>query len=173
MSRQFPSKPTAGTWSTPLNGLAGRLLVEFEDHSLVFLRYAIFLELMNHSFEVVAVTNQPQVRTELRYPAGNPVAQSGMDISGPAHPPQFGVIPREAYLGFRIDMQTVGAPAREYRKVLVALGGKSWEVGIGTYTLNVSLSFTRDQHGPPNQWVGDLILPPVEIVVTAEMLAII
>lgn len=169
MSRQRKSDPDAGTWSTALNGLTARLRVEFEDLN-PGLRHAIFLELMNHSFESVAVTNQPQLQTELFYSAGTSVAQAGMNMSGPIPPAQFGVIPRDAYLGFRIDMQTVGLPTRRHGKALIAVGRKSWEVGIGTYVLKVSLSLRKDQHGPPKQWVGDLTLPSVDIVITEDML---
>jgi hypothetical protein len=169
MSRHPPSDSATGTWSTPLSGLAGRLLVEFEDLN-PGLRHAIFLELVNRSFKSVAVTNQPQIQTGLTDSAGNAVAQAGIDSSGPIHPPEFGVIPGGAYLGFRIDMQSVGVPPTENSKALVAVGGKSWEIGIGIYVLKVALSFRKDLHGPINQWVGDLVLPPVDIVVTPEML---
>ena len=161
---------TVNSWSEPVNGLSGRVRVEFEDLQ-PGLRHAIYLELWNHSFDPVAVTNQPEVCAELIDPGGRPVSPSGISSSGPVHAPQWGVIPADAYIGFRIDMQTVGVPTREQGVALLATGGKNWRVGAGRFVLKIFAAFTEVRGGPTNQWTGDLRLRPIEIVVTPEMLA--
>jgi len=167
MSTQPTSQSAADAWSPPIRGLAGRLRVEFEDLN-PGLRHAVYLELQNHSFDPVAVTNQPEIRAELLDSSGNPVGTSGLPMSGPIPEPQWGVIPRDAYMRFRVDMQTVGVPTREHGVALLALGGKSWELKVGEYVLKTTVVFQKQEDAPPNQWVGDLELSSVEVVVTLE-----
>jgi len=159
----------AAVWSEPVNGLSGRVLVEFEDLQ-PGLRHAVFLELKNHSFTPVAALNQPEIRAELYDSFEKPLRTSAVLISGPMPSPQWAVIPRDAYVGFRVDMQTVGVPTADHGTVLLAVGGKAWELKAGKYGLETRLAFKLEEEGPPNQWVGELELPSVEVVVTAEML---
>src|SRR5262249_15457597 len=116
LKREKESKPDVGpkppdgpgTWSKPVDGLSGRLLVRFEDLK-PGLRHAVILELRNASETAgtmpVAVLNQPRLVTEVLDAAGKPLAQTGFPMSGPIPDPQWGVIPLGAYLGFRVDMQ--------------------------------------------------------------------
>jgi hypothetical protein len=171
MPKEPIPNPVANAWSQPTNGLSGRLRLEFEDLK-PGLRYAVYLELRNHSLNPVAVTNQPETHVELFDSAGKPVSTSGMRISGPIPRPQWAVIPRDAYVGFRIDMQTVGVPTREHGMALIAVGGKSWGLRAGEYVLKTTLVFKKEEDAPPNQWVGELELPPVEVVVTTEMVTV-
>ena len=169
MPKEPVANPIANVWSEPVKGLSGRLRVEFEDLK-PGLRHAVYLELRNQSLNPVAVTNQPQTHAELFDSAGKPVVTSGFAMSGPMPIPQWAVIPRDAYVGFRIDMQTVGVPTREHGRALIAIGGKCWEVRAGKYVLTTALVFKKEEGGPQNQWVGELELPPVEVVVTKQML---
>lgn len=169
MSKEQIPNPVANVWSEPIKGLSGRLRVEFEDLK-PGLRHAVYLELRNHSLNPVAVVNQPDIHAELYDSSGKPVSTSGFSANGPIPIPQWAVIPREAYLGFRIDMQTVGVPTREHGMALIAVGGKSWGLRAGKYVLQIALVFKYEEEGPQNQWVGELALPPVEVVVTTQML---
>jgi hypothetical protein len=170
MSKEPISKPVANAWSEPVNGLSGQLRVEFEDLK-PGLRYAVYLELRNHSLNPVAVINQPQIHAELLDAVGKPVITSGS--AGGAMPSrQWAVIPRDAYIGFRIDMQTVGVPTREHGMALMAVGGKTWGLRAGKYVLEIAMVFKYEKDGPKNQWVGELELPPVEVVVTRQMLTV-
>lgn len=171
MPKEPIHKPIANVWSALTNGLSGRLRIEFEDLK-PGLRHAVYLELRNHSLNTVAVTNQPQVHAELFDSTRKPVSTSGFPISGPIPNAQWAVIPRDAYIGFRIDMQTVGVPTRKHRMALLAVGGKSWGLRAGEYVLRTTLVFKYEEDGPKNQWVGKLELPPVEIVITPQMLAV-
>jgi|SRR5207249_395428 len=171
MSGEPITKPFVNAWSEPGNGFSGRLRVEFEDLK-PGLRHAVYLELRNHGFDRIAVTNQPLIHAELFELSGKPISTSGSQTSGPIPSPQWAVVPRDAYLGFRIDMQTVGVPTREHGLALLAVGGKSWELGVGEYLLKATVTFKDEKDGPPNQWVGEIRLPPVEVVVTKEMLAV-
>src|SRR5258708_4754527 len=169
MSKKPTSQPVPKAWSGPVNGLSGRLRVEFEDLQ-PGLRHAVYLQLRNHSFMPVAVVNQPEIRAELYDSSGVPVSTSSFPMGGPIPGSQWAVIPRDAYIGFRIDMQTVGVPTREHGRALIAIGGKCWEVRVGKYVLKTALVFKKEEGGPQNQWVGELELPPVEVVVTTQML---
>jgi hypothetical protein len=171
MSKDLISRPAATVWSEPVKELSGRLRVEFEDLQ-PGLRHAVYLELRSHSLNPVAVTNQPQTHAELFDTAGRPVTPSGSSMSGPIALPQWAVMPQDAYMGFRIDMQTVGVPTREHGKALIAVGGKSWELKAGEYVLKTALVFRKEEDAPNNQWVGELELPSVEVVVTPQMLAV-
>lgn len=171
MLKEPITKLVANIWSTPINGLSGQLRVEFEDLQ-PGLRYAVYLELRNHSLNSVTVINQPLIHAELFDSTGKPVSTSSLPMSGAVPNPQWAVIPNDAYIGFRIDMQTVGVPTREHGKALLAVGGKSWELMAGKYILKTILAFKNDEDGPKNQWCGELELPPVELVVTTEMLAV-
>jgi hypothetical protein len=118
----------------------------------------------------VAVVNQPEIHAELYDSTGKPVSTSSFPMSGPIPNPQWAVIPRDAYLGFRVDMQTVGVPTREQGMALIAVGGKMWGLRAGKYALKARLIFKNEENGPQNQWVGELELPSVDVVVTAQML---
>jgi hypothetical protein len=160
-------RPIANAWSEPIHGLSGRLRVEFEDLK-PGLRHAVYLELRNHSLDPVAVTNQPQIDAALFDSTGKTISSSSFPMSGPNPNPQWAVIPRDAYLGFRIDMQTVGVPLREHELALLAVGDKSWGLSSGTYLLKITLIFQKKEDAPHNQWAGELKLPPVEFVVTVS-----
>jgi hypothetical protein len=80
MSTQPIPRPIADVWSEPTSGLSGRLRLEFEDLQ-PGLRHAVYLELKNHSLSPVAVTNQPEIQTELFDSAGKPVRTAGVSTS--------------------------------------------------------------------------------------------
>ena len=149
-------------WSKTANGLSGRLLVALEDLK-PGLRHAVTLELKNVSTEALAVIDQPQfVEVQLLDERGNSVRKRGYDMTGDIPFPQWGVIPREAYLGFRVDMRTVGLMGRPpHRIALIAVGGQAWFLAPGKYTLRAKL-VAKKQEGPDNQWLGSLDLPPVD-----------
>ena len=173
MTQTSPHEPAAprpaGGWSAPTAGLAGRLRVEFEDLR-PGLRHAVYLELRNHGFIPVAVVNQPQTQAALLNAMGQPVSPSQLALSGPIPEPQWALIPRDAYIGFRIDMHALGLPPADQGVILLAVGSQSWTLEPGVYKLRVTALFTRDERGPTEQWRGELVLPPVEIVVTPAML---
>ncbi|SEL12334.1 hypothetical protein [Nitrosovibrio tenuis] len=171
MPRESIRRTVANAWSESINGLSGRLCVELENLK-PGLRHAIYLELKNHSLNPITVINQPRVHAELFDVTGKPVSTSGFPISGPIHKPQWAVIPRDAYIGLRLDTQIVGMPTREYGMILIAVGEKSWGLRPGKYTLEIAAVFKYEENGPKNQWIGQFDLPQFEIVVTTEMLAI-
>lgn len=164
--------PTAtGAWSAPTQGLSGRLCVAFEDLR-PGLRHAVHVEIRNHLATPLAVTNQPTLRVELHDAAGKAVEKVSLPMSGPIPIAQWGVVPAGAWLGFRVDMQTVGVPTRGQRQALIALGGTMWLVGPGKYRLRATLQYDGAPPGAPAvPWIGTLALPPVEVAVTAQMLA--
>jgi hypothetical protein len=156
----------AGVWSAAVGGLRGRLLVSLEDLR-PGLRHKIILEWKNLSLKPLAVTNQPRLTAELTDWRGRAVPTAGFSMSGGIPDAQWAVIPRDAHLGFRVDMQTVGVPAKD--EALLALGGKTWGLKPGHYVLKAELT-CQQQPGPENQWLGRLDLPPVRIVVTRSRL---
>jgi hypothetical protein len=68
-------------------------------------------------------------------------------------------------------MQAVGVPTRVHGKALLAVGDHAWELSAATYVLNVTAVFEHRHDGPQNQWSGEIVLPPVDVVVTTHMLA--
>ena len=164
-----PTLRQVGHWSEPSRYLSGRLCVEFEDLR-PGLRQVVYLELRNHDFTPVATTNQPETRATLLNAQGQQVDPTELMLSGPIPEPQWALIPREAYVGFRINMQTVGLPTAEHGVVILAVGGRSWALEPGTYQLNVTAVFGQDDRGPAAQWNGELALPAVDVIVTQAML---
>lgn len=162
-------QPDAVAWSETVRGLSGRLRAELEDLR-PGLRYAVHLELRNHSTDSIAVIDQPDIRGDLRYSSGHRVGTSALDISGPVPEPQWAVIPRDGYLGIRIDMRVVAMPRPGRGVALLALGGKAWHVGPGQYVLHTSLTCPSRPDGPENQWAGELELPPLLMVVSSPPL---
>jgi hypothetical protein len=171
MPEEATPKPTANAWSEPVQELSGRVRVEFEDLN-PGLRHAVYLELRNHSLNPVAVINQPQIQAELFDSAGKAVGTVGFPISGPLPERQWVVIPGDASIDLRLDMQNVGLPTRESGMALLSVGGKMWGLRAGNYRLEVEAIFKKEEDAPPNQWVGQLKLPPVEVVVTPQMVAV-
>jgi RNA polymerase sigma factor (sigma-70 family) len=173
------SRDRGAEWSKPVNGLSGRLVVTFEDLK-PGLRHAVTLELRNVSTEQLAVLNRPVVEVSLSDAAGESIPPSlPRSMSGPIPNPQWAVLPRDAYMGFRVDMTTVGVPAKDF--ALLAVQGKTWDLKPGSYTLRAKLivkekdllTWERDLRPPVgvSEWIGQLELPHVEIVVTKEQVA--
>jgi hypothetical protein len=156
--------PSGVAWSAPVTGLSGRLRIELEDLD-PGLRYAVCLELRNEAAQPIAVSNVPDVLAQLHDSAGVPVETSGIVVSGPQPSRRWMVVPVEAYLGFRVDMRTAGVPTRESGTAQLALGGMAWRLGEGHYELRATATFARAEDGPTDQWVGELALPPVTVVV--------
>jgi RNA polymerase sigma factor (sigma-70 family) len=158
-------KEQSGDWSKPVNGLSGRLLVAFEDLK-PGLRHAVTLELKNVSTKPLAVLNEPKVEVSLTDAAGVVLPPSLPRVmSGPIPDPQWGVLPRDAYMGFRVDMTTVGVPTKDH--ALLAVQGRTWDLKPGSYTVRAKVAAA----GAPTHndaWGGELELPPVEVVVTKE-----
>lgn len=171
MPKEPIPKLVANAWSAPTKELSGRLRVEFEDLE-PGLRHGIYMELRNHSLSPVAVINQPEIHAELYDSSGKLISTLGFSANGPSRDLQWAVIPRDAYISLRVDMQTVGVPTREQGVALIAVGGKSWRLGAGKYVLRTAVIFKEKENAPPNQWIGKLELPPVEVVVTTQMLMV-
>jgi hypothetical protein len=156
---------TTTTWSKPVNELSARARVELEDLA-PGLRHAIYAELRNHSLRPIAITSQPRVDADLADSSGLAVTPAGLTVSGPMPDRQWALIPRDGYVGLRVDMQNVGVPTRAHGVVLIAVGGKAWQVAAGRYTLRLAVAFEPQDAAPANQWTGRLDVPPV--VVTIE-----
>lgn len=168
MPNDFFLKHSLSGWSQRVNGFSGRIRMEFEDLN-PGLRYAVYLELKNYSFDIITVNNKPQIHAELFDVSGKKINSIDLPGYGPDTVLQWAVIPHDAYIGFRIDGQGVGVPAREQGKILLATGRKNWLLAKGRYILKAVAAFNKETDGPFNQWNGMLILPPVEIAVTEEM----
>jgi hypothetical protein len=154
-----------GGWSKPANALSGRLVMETE--TLAFgTRHAIYVELMNEALQSIVLTSQPRCDAALLDSAGTPVPTAGLPSSGPTPVAHWATLPPEAYIGLRIDMRTVAVPTKERGQALVAVGGRTWVLGAGTYELSVALKFGDGSAGPAQQWRGTLDLPPVIFKVT-------
>lgn len=88
------------------------------------------------------------------------MSESGGRRSGPIPEEQLGTIPRDAYLGFRVDGQTVGLPATG--EPLLALGDSDWFLEPGTYELRLKIVFPSSGG---SSWTGAFELPPVVLTV--------
>ena len=157
--------------SPAVNGLRGRMLVLLEELKSpsapsASLRYKVVVELANSSTTRITVTNQPQViNVELLDENGKAIPQHGYDQDGKVPFPQWAVIPRDAYLGLRVDMPGVGLTSHP-RIATLALGDQAWRLAPGTYTLRAQLLIDNDPDGPDNQWTGQLQLLPVAFTFT-------
>jgi hypothetical protein len=167
MSTNATSK-VFGAWSQSIDQLSGRWCVDFEDLK-PGLRHALYLELRNDGFAPAVVSNLPEFHAELYDSSGQPVGTAASVDDGPGPILQWAVIPRDAYLGLRVDRQSAGLPTKQHKRVLIALGDKTWELDTGKYRLEATAVFKREESGPDNQWVGEFKLPPVDVVVTDEM----
>jgi hypothetical protein len=167
MPKEPVQKPITDVWSEPTNGLSGRLLIQREELN-PGLRHTVYLELRNKSLSPLAVTNQPQINSEVFDSAGKSLGASDFPMSGPIQNPQWAVIPRDACICLRIDMQTVGVPTREHGMTLLAVGGRSWGIRAGEYVIKATLVCQKQEGAPQNQWVGELELPPVKVAVTTS-----
>lgn len=152
-------------WSKPVNGLSARLVVTFEDCK-PGLRHLVTLELKNVSTEPISVSDRPHIKAELFTVPGSPDPKPNIiGMSGGIPNPQWGTIPHGATLSFRVDSWTVGTPTKDM--ALLALGGV-WHIKPGgTYILRTKL-IAKKGDGPKDQWVGEMILPPVKVAVTKE-----
>lgn len=167
MSEPVPDR-TSTPWTGPPGALVWRLSIELEavDGGL---RHAVFVEAKNLSLAPVALSDQPSVRATVRDAAGRELPSSVLPASGPHHAAQWAVVPRDGYVGIRIDARLVGLPPRDQGKALLALGERSWVVGAGSYLLELQASFAVDAKGPANQWSGRMVFPPLAFSVMPDM----
>ena len=163
---QIPNVSARGAWSKPVDGVSGRLLIEPEALALG-VRHAVHAELKNETLEPIVLTSQPRCDARLLDAAGTPVQAAGFPSSGPMPSPHWVTVPPDAYVGLRIDMRTAAIPTRERGQALVALGGRTWALGAGSYVLSATLTFDAQGNGSQRQWLGMLDLPPVGFEVTA------
>lgn len=154
-----------GPWSGTGGALVWRLSIELEEID-GGLRHAVFVEAKNVALDPVALIDQPAVSVTVRDAAGHEPASVVLPASGPHHAAQWAVIPRDGYVGIRIDGRLVGMPARDQGKALLALGDRSWVLGAGSYVLALQVSFPVDAKGPANQWSGRIVFPPLAFSVT-------
>lgn len=167
MSEPVPDR-TLTPWTGPVGALVWRLSVEREavDGGL---RHAVFVEARNLSLDAVALSDQPAVRATVRDAAGRELPSAVLPASGPRHAAQWAVVPRDGYVGIRIDGRLVGLPPRDQGKALLAMGERSWVVGAGSYLLELQVSFAVDAKGPANHWSGRLDFPPLAFSVMPDM----
>ena len=156
--------------SPPTGARSHRLHVELEDLD-VAMRHVVYLELRNDYLGPIAVIDQPRVEAGLTDEAGKVVEPFEQPMSGPIPNPQWAVIPRGAALRLRIDMQTVGVPEKKSGKALLAAGGHSWPLAAGRYVLRLRVQSQPQADAPQDQWVGELTLPPVAVIVTPQILS--
>jgi hypothetical protein len=169
MSMQ-PQVGTEDSWSEPVQGLSGRLRIASEDLAFA-LRHAVHVELRNRATLPIAVSDRPRIEAAVQDGNGRPLPASPMAIDAPVVEPQWGVIPRDACLSYRIDMQLASVPTREIGVASLAIGGNLWELPEGVYVLHATLHFGPAPDAPAGQWCGELKLPAVRFEVTAAMLA--
>jgi hypothetical protein len=163
-----PQVGTEGSWSEPVQGLSGRLRIASEDIEFA-LRHAVHVELRNCAALPIAVSDRPRIEATVQDVHGRPLPASPMAIDAPVAEPQLAVIPHDAYLGYRIDMQSASLPSRESGVASLAVGGKLWELAEGVYRLHATLHFEQAPEAPADQWSGALTLPAVRFEVTAAM----
>jgi hypothetical protein len=169
MSKQ-PQALTDDAWSEPVQGLSGRLRVAFEDLA-PGLRHAVHVELRNRATLPIAVSDCPRIEAVVRDVHGRPVPTLPIAVDAPLAEPQWGVIPPDAYLGYRIDMRSASLPSRESGVASLAIDGNLWELAAGVYLLNATLHYEQEPDPPAGQWCGTLTLPAVRFEVEAAMLA--
>lgn len=145
-------------WSAQVRDARARLVLSLEELN-PGRRYRAVIELWNTGSSPISLSDQPTVMAELRR-GGTIVPQSGSPRSGPVPEAQLGTVPRDAYLGVRVDAQTVGLPASGDR--LLALGDKDWILKAGTYELRLRVVHPPSSNGA---WAGSFDLPPVEVTV--------
>jgi hypothetical protein len=153
-------------WSSPVNGLLGRLIVKnkpnkYNETTLL----DIVLELKNVSTKPIAIkNNQNAVTFKLHDLRGYAIPQSGYVKSGPLPYPQWAVIPRDSYLGFSLYDWTVGTPGGG--GIFIALPNYVWLLKEGEFILNATFAIKDiGEDRPENAWSGKLILPPLRISV--------
>jgi hypothetical protein len=168
MGEQLAETPQPDAWSTTIDGVSARLQVEVDLQP--GLRHAVYLQLRNGSHNPVAFTNQPVVHAILVDRQGQQVTLATLPTSGPAPVLQWAVVPANAYIALRIDLLNVGVPTRARGTILLSAGDHAWELVAGLYVLRVTAAFSPHADGPSHQWAGSLAPPPIDIVVTREML---
>ena len=142
----------AGEWSEPVNGLSARLLVTLQEspNSSRFGAGPIILEVKNTYSTPLAFINQPSFKDKAIWDAkGNVLPEAshpGNHLSGNL---EWAVIPGNAYLGLRVDTS-----------IPVEVGLCFGVLAPEAQSLSATL-VAKNREGPENQWVGEILLPPV------------
>lgn len=177
-----PPAAASGAWSPAVDGIAGRLRVEADDAHVGGCRFAVRVELRSKRTDSVRLLDQAEVvRASLFTSAGDPVsAQTVVPASGPQPMPRWLTLAPTRTLPVRIDAQTVGLPAKVSGTILLAVGA-TWMLAPGDYVLEATVSFDPQPVPgiavvPPDKatsqlasWNRTLVLPPVRITVTSEI----
>lgn len=142
------------------------MTVELEDIG-AGLRYAVHVELANLLPTPIAICTGPELHARLVDARGHDLAGSALPSDGPVFDPQWAVIPRDAYLGLRVDAQSVGVPGRQSHTVLLAVGDRNWALAAGAYVLAVTANARRRAGAPCEQWTGELRMPPLDLRIAA------
>jgi hypothetical protein len=153
-------------WSKPVNGLQGRLVRHPKPTVNSTQIIGIAVELKNASTEPMAVPNDPaSVNVELFDSDGKPVPQTALPRSGPVPLPQWGVLPRDSYLGFSLYDYGVGIPKDQGALLSLLPPVKAWLLNPGKYTLAGTFTVPKGKLLPKDAWVGRLDLLPLGIEV--------
>lgn len=150
----------AGAWSAPVNGLSARLLVSYQilksDKYPTYFHYQnVILEAKNVGPELLAFSNQPSFTDlAIRDAQGEELRGRGYEGNHITGPIRWAVIPEGAYLGLRVDTA-----------IPVHVGLYFQSFATEDHSLHATLIATK-QDGPENQWLGEIKLPPINLVLT-------
>lgn len=165
--REPVQEEKSGRWSSPANGLLGRLVVRNKPNKYSKTTLLdIVLELKNVSTKPIAIkSNQNAVSFKLQDLRGYDIPQSGWVRSGPIPYPQLAVIPRDSYWGFSLYDWGVGIPGGG-GTFIALLNHHVWLLKEGEFILYATLT-VKDigEDRPENAWSGKLVLPPLRISV--------
>lgn len=168
-------RPAANLWSKPVNGLAGRLRIDWLEEG-ESVRADVMIEFKNlSSAQSLAVSNLFGLEARVLDQAGKEIKDGPVLTSATALVPRrWGIVPLDASLGFPGDLRCTGSetPPQWFVKGKAAtmqIGGQQWTLRPGRYLISARLTAGKPKDGKTPSagtlWAGGLDLPLIPILV--------
>lgn len=128
-------------------------------------RFAVYLEIENTKRQSIKISTLPNIIASLGDVSQKLIKSKGILGNGPQPKEKIVTVPPHSMYALRIDNQFAGVMSHEKSGITLALGNSIWELTTGTYSLQLTVTFTKPRLYKDNLWTGSINFENREIII--------